>query len=162
MNRLLINKFGKLLASIVVCQLAGVVGSFFTRISVDTWYSTLKKPFFTPPNSWFAPVWIVLYILMGVSSFLVWERGLDDKEIKNALKIFILQLLFNCIWSMAFFGLQSPLAGFVVIIVLWLLILWTIFEFIKISKASAILLVPYVIWVSFAVVLNGSILILNF
>jgi tryptophan-rich sensory protein len=151
----------KLIISIFICQLAGFIGSFFTRVSVDTWYKNLTKPFFNPPNWVFSPVWITLYFLMGVSFFLIWTKDLYMSKKKKALSIFLIQLIFNTIWSMVFFGLKNIYLSVVVIIALWFLILFTILEFYKISKVSAFLLVPYILWVSFAGILNASILLLN-
>jgi tryptophan-rich sensory protein len=151
----------KLLASIIVCQAAGVVGSFFTIRSVDTWYASINKPFFNPPNSVFGPVWLALYFLMGFSLFLVWQKGLGGNYEKRAFTIFIIHLALNSFWSFAFFGCQSPIAGLIVIILLWLTILWLIISFYKISRAAAILLIPYILWVSFAAILNSAIYLLN-
>ncbi len=151
----------KLVICIIICQSAGFIGSVFTSPSIPTWYATLKKPSFTPPNWLFAPVWITLFTLMGISAFLVWRKGLDDQQVKKALIIFAVQLIFNTLWSVAFFGLRSPLAGLIVISILWIAILLTILNFFKISMTSGLLLIPYILWVSFAAVLNLSILILN-
>jgi benzodiazapine receptor len=145
----------KFLVSIIVCQLAGGIGSIFTANSVGTWYADLIKPSFSPPNWLFAPVWILLYFLMGISLFLVWSKG------KRGLPIFFIQLVVNAFWSIAFFGLKSPLFGLIVIIILWVLILLTIIKFFKISKLAAWLLIPYIAWVTFATILNFSIWILN-
>jgi len=155
-------EFIKLLLSVLVCQLAGFVGSIFTIVSISTWYMTLNKPFFTPPNWLFAPVWIILFALMGISLFLVWRKGLNIIGVKTAVIVFFLQLTLNVLWSIAFFGLRSPLAGLIVIAILWFAIIWTILRFYKISSISALLLIPYILWVSFAAVLNLSILILNY
>ncbi len=155
------NKIIKLAASIILCQLAGVIGSFFTTPAIPNWYQTLSKPFFTPPKWLFAPVWIILYLLMGISLFLVWEKKARDPRIKSALIIFFIQLALNSFWSVSFFGFRSPLMGFINIVFLWLAILWTLQKFLKISRISGILMVPYFAWVSFAAVLNFSILILN-
>lgn len=151
----------KLIISIVICQLAGVIGSLFTRPAIPTWYATLRRPSFTPPNWIFSPVWITLFVLMGISAFLVWNKGLSDKEVKIALSIFAVQLILNVLWSVMFFGLRSPLAGFIEIVILWIVILLTILYFLKVSKAAGILLMPYILWVSFAVALNFSIWRLN-
>lgn len=151
----------KLLISIVICQLAGVVGSFFTTPAIPTWYRTLVKPFFTPPNWLFAPVWIVLYCLMGISLFLVWEKEAKNAQAKKALIIFFIQLILNAFWSISFFGFRSPLWGFINIVFLWLAIIWTMQKFLQISRLSGLLMLPYFIWVSFAAVLNFSILVLN-
>ncbi len=138
----------------------GYAGSFFTANSMD-WYQSLDKPAFNPPNRIFAPVWTVLYLLMGIAVFLIWQRGLSDKLGKVALACFILQLVFNAIWTPIFFGMKQPLIAFGVIILLWLSIAATIICFYRVSKLSAVLLVPYIVWVSFAAVLNAAICILN-
>lgn len=151
----------KLLLSLIVCQLAGVVGSVFTTPAIPAWYATLKKPAFTPPNWLFSPVWITLFALMGLSAFLVWRKGLDQEGVKTAVSIFVIQLVLNALWSVMFFGLRSPLAGLVEIVFLWVAILVTILYFWRISIPAGILLVPYILWVSFAAVLNFSIWRLN-
>lgn len=149
----------RLLSSIIVCQLAGVVGSFFTTPAIPTWYAGLEKPFFTPPGWLIGAVWITLYTLMGVSLFIVWNRGV--KESKKALHLFFLQLVLNASWSVGFFGLRSPLAGLVLIVPLWLSIVLTILEFNRLSRKAALLLLPYILWVSFAAFLNLSIFVMN-
>jgi tryptophan-rich sensory protein len=151
----------KLLASIAMCQAAGIIGSFFTRESVSSWYTSLDKPFFNPPNSVFGPVWVTLYLLMGFSLFLIWRKGLDSSKAKQAFSVFIIHLLINSLWSFAFFGCRSPLAGFIVIVILWFTIVWVIISFFSISRIASILLIPYILWVSFAAVLNGAIFFLN-
>ncbi|MBU0570696.1 MAG: tryptophan-rich sensory protein [Candidatus Omnitrophica bacterium] len=151
----------KLIISIVLCQVAGIVGSLFTRQSVDTWYININKPFFNPPDSVFAPVWIILYLLMGVSLFIFWRKGQNTRQSKIAISAFMLQLILNVLWSFAFFGCRSPLAGLIVIVLLWVAILLTIVSFLKISRIASILLSPYLLWVSFAAVLNAAIFVLN-
>ena len=151
----------KLLASIAACQLAGFLGSQFTRSAIPSWYDQLQKPSFAPPNWLFAPMWISLYLMMAVAAYLVWHKGLGFKGVGTALTVFLVQLLLNALWSPVFFGLRSPLAGAVVIVVLWLAILATIIAFAKISPPAAWLLVPYLLWVSLATVLNISIYFLN-
>lgn len=151
----------RLILAIAICQLAGALGSVFTSSSVSTWYPRLIKPSFTPPGSVIGGVWIVLFTLMGISLFLVWRDGKRDADWKIALGVFAAQLVVNVLWSWAFFGQQSPLAGIVVIAVLWLLILQTIVRFWPISKNAAWLLVPYILWVSFAAFLNYTIWQLN-
>ena len=155
------SKIIKLTASVLICQLAGLAGSFFTRASVDTWYKMLDKPFFTPPSWIFAPVWIVLYFLMGISLFLIWSEGLDKPQIRNALRVFLLQLILNSSWSAVFFGMQNILLSVIIIMLLWFAIVWTILKFYKISRRTAFILIPYFCWVSFAVILNITILLLN-
>jgi benzodiazapine receptor len=151
----------KLITSIVICQLAGVIGAIFTTSAISTWYATLKKPAFTPPNWVFSPVWITLFVLMGIAAFLVWNKGLSDQRVKTALSIFVAQLILNVAWSVMFFGLRSPLAGLIEIAVLWIAILLSILYFFKVSNIAGILLLPYILWVSFAAILNFSIWRLN-
>ena len=150
----------KLSASIILCQLAGWIGSLATIPSIPTWYETLKKPSFTPPNWIFSPVWVSLYAIMGISLFLVW-RNPDKPKVKTALIFFFVQLLFNILWSVSFFGLHSPLLGLMDIILLWVAILLTIKNFFNVSKIAGLLLLPYLLWVSFAVLLNFSLWLLN-
>lgn len=153
-----INYF-KLIASIIICQLAGIIGSFFTVSSVSTWYTTINKPFFNPPSFVFGPVWITLYLLMGISLYLIWNNY--SKDMKLPLIFFGIQLGLNSLWSILFFGLQNPLFAFIEIIILWAFILLSIIGFYKKSKPAAYLLVPYILWVSFAAILNFSIFYLN-
>lgn len=155
-----INYF-KLISSILICQLAGFIGSFFTVSSVSSWFLTLNKPFFNPPNWLFGPVWITLYFLMGISLYLVWSKGIKDIQSKMAVLIFAIQLILNSLWSIIFFGFQSLLFAFIEIILLWIAILLTIIYFNKISKTASYLLIPYILWVSFAAILNFSIYYLN-
>jgi benzodiazapine receptor len=151
----------KLIVSILVCQLAGFIGSIFTRPAISTWYAGLLKPRFMPPDWVFAPVWISLYILMGVAAFLVWRRGLHHQVVRRALAIFGVQLALNILWSFLFFGLRSPLAGLIGISILGIAIILTVQSFLKVSRTSGLLLIPYFIWVSFATGLNLSIWWLN-
>ncbi|MFP4424800.1 MAG: TspO/MBR family protein [Candidatus Woesearchaeota archaeon] len=148
----------KLIASIIICQLAGIIGSVFTISSVSTWYVTLNKPFFNPPGWIFGPVWTILYLLMGISLYLVWT---NKDRTRKALAIFATQLVLNSLWSILFFGLQSPFLAAMEIIVLWGAILLSIAYFYRISRPAAYLLIPYILWVTFAAVLNLSIFLLN-
>jgi tryptophan-rich sensory protein len=159
-NRKLIGVF-KLVISIVVCQCAGAIGSIFTASSIPTWYATLNKPVFTPPNWLFAPAWITLYLLMAIAAFLVWRRGLHIKPVRIALILFLIQLIINVVWSVVFFGLQSILSGLIVIVILWIMILFTIIQFYKVSVAAGSLMIPYILWVTFATCLNAGIYLLN-
>jgi benzodiazapine receptor len=156
-----INKIVKLIAAILVCQITGFIGSFFTIPSIPTWYASIQKPAFTPPNWVFAPVWTTLFLLMGISLYLIWEKGLERKELKFAVSVFVIQLALNVIWSVLFFGLQSPFLAFVEIVFLWIAILVNIIVFYRISKLAGGLLVPYILWVSVAAYLNYSVWILN-
>jgi tryptophan-rich sensory protein len=151
----------RLVVAIVICQLAGVFGSIFTFSEIPNWYATLKKPFFSPPNWLFGPAWLTLYTLMGVSFYLVWSKGLRSKLVKSALMIFGTQLFLNALWSFLFFGLHSPFYGLVGIILLWFSIILTIFKFYKISRNAGLLLLPYLLWVTFAMSLNYFVLLLN-
>lgn len=153
--------YWKLSVSILICQLAGVIGAFFTVSSVSTWYLTLNKPFFNPPSWVFSPVWITLYLMMGISLYMVWNSGLEFRQTKIAVTIFGVQLVLNSFWSILFFGFKSPLLAFVEIIFLWTAILATIIYFYRISKHASYLLIPYLLWVSFAAVLNFSLVYLN-
>ena len=151
----------KLVISIVACGSAGLVGSIFTTSAIPTWYSTIQKPSFTPPNWLFAPVWTILYLLMAIAAFIIWRRGTDNQQVRTALIIFLIQLVLNALWSFVFFGLQSILSGVVVIILLWIAIVCTVLAFARISTAAGALLAPYLLWVSFAAALNVSIFMLN-
>ncbi|PIT85824.1 TspO protein [Candidatus Micrarchaeota archaeon CG10_big_fil_rev_8_21_14_0_10_59_7] len=148
----------KLVLSLGACFAAAAIGSFFTMPSIATWYASLAKPAFAPPNWMFAPAWTLLYAMMGIALFLVWREAAKKGA---AMTAFGGQLFLNALWSAAFFGAHSPFFGFVVIVLLWLTILDTIIEFRKISEAAAWLLVPYFFWVSFAACLNYSIWMLN-
>ena len=156
-----VRDIAKLLISVLACQCAGFIGSIFTTPSIPTWYATLQKPPFTPPSWLFAPAWITLYLLMGISSFIIWRKGINNGRVREALIVFLIQLILNSLWSIVFFGLKSPLYGVVVIVALWIAILFTMFKFFKLSTAAGGLLLPYILWVSFAAVLNISIWVLN-
>lgn len=151
----------KLVVSILLCQFAGLIGSVFTALSLENWYLFLEKPAFSPPAWIFFPAWVTLYTLMGISLYLVWEKGLKEQEVKKGMFIFGIQLGLNALWSILFFGLKSPYYAFVEIVLLWFAILLTILKFRKISKTASYLLFPYILWVSFAMLLNYYIWILN-
>ncbi len=151
----------KLVISLVICQLAGILGSLFTMSKIPTWYMTLSKPELAPPNWIFGPVWTTLFILMGIALYLVWNQGTDRKDVKIALYIFSTQLILNVLWSIIFFGLENPGSAFIEIISLWISILLSIIYFYKISKPASYLLIPYIAWVSFASYLNFMIWWLN-
>lgn len=151
----------KLIVSFLLPFLAGAIGSAFTLSKIPTWYGTLVKPYFSPPNWLFGPVWTFLYLVMGISFYLVIKNGILGKEVKVAIIIFLIQLVFNALWSIIFFGLKNPFLAFGVIIVLWFLIVINIFKFYSINKVSGLILIPYLLWVSFASVLNYSIYLLN-
>ncbi len=151
----------KLVVSIIACLAAGAIGSIFTRSAIPTWYATLEKPAFNPPNWLFAPAWALLYLLMSIAAFLVWRRGLENRQVRIALIVFLIQLILNALWSVVFFGLESPLYGLIVISALWVAILFTVLKFYRISSVASVLMWPYLLWVTFAAVLNVSIWLLN-
>lgn len=148
-------------SSVGVCFLAAGIGSVFTTSAIDTWYTTLQKPVFSPPNWIFGPVWTLLYLMMGISLYIFWNTKTNAKERRQGLSLFFVQLALNVLWSILFFGLKSPIAALIGIILLWLAIFLTTKNFLQISKAAGWLLIPYIAWVSFAAVLNLSIVILN-
>ena len=156
------NKITKILTVVVTCLAVGYFSGIVTRSAIVDWYPTLIKPSFNPPNWVFAPVWTLLYIMMGVAAGLVWNRIDFEKEIvKKALIVFAVQLGLNALWSYLFFGLHNPMLAGLEIILLWLMIYETYLQFSKINKISGYLFIPYLAWVSFAAVLNASILWLN-
>jgi len=154
------NKWIKLLIFILICQLAGLVGSNFTTSQINGWYATLQKPSFTPPNWLFGFVWTILFILMGISLYWIWGKRLE-RNFRKAILFFGIQLVLNILWNFFFFGLQNPSYGLIEIILLWIAIAITIFEFYKLSKKAGLILLPYIVWVSIATVLNYYILVLN-
>lgn len=156
------NKITKIIVTVAICLAVGYFSGIETRSAILDWYPTLSKPSFNPPNWVFAPVWTLLYIMMGVAAGLVWDRFSFDKgAVKKALVFFIVQLVLNAIWSYLFFGLHNPMLAGLEIILLWLMIYETYFQFTKINKVAGYLLVPYLVWVAFAAVLNASIWWLN-
>lgn len=154
-----INNFLKLVISVLISEFAGVVGWAFTASAIPTWYATLAKPALNPPAWIFGPVWAILYFLMGISLWLVWKSGAVEK--KKAIRLFIIQLTLNAIWSPIFFGYHSIGNALAVIVLLWAAIVLTILLFKRVSKPAAWFLAPYILWVSFAAYLNFAIWILN-
>jgi len=151
----------KLILCLVITLGVGFAGSLYTAPAIRTWYATLHKPSFNPPNWVFMPVWTVLYIMMAVAAFLVWRAPATGRWKVVALAAFLVQLLLNLLWSLLFFGLRQPAYALVDIVLLWLMIVVTAFLFVKLSRPAALLLVPYLAWVTFAAVLNSEILRLN-
>ncbi len=154
------NDVLKLVLSCMLPLSAAAIGSLSTTAQSD-WYRGLIKPFFNPPGWVFGPVWTVLYLMMGISFFLIWRRGFSGRAGRAALVLFLSQLTLNAIWTLLFFGLQSPLLALADIVLLWILIVFTIHTFATLSKPAAWLLIPYMVWVSFASVLNAAIWWLN-
>lgn len=151
----------KLIACLAVVFVAAGIGSLATTKAIPTWYKGLAKPSFNPPAWLFGPAWTVLYLMMAVAAWLVWKQGIGAAGVKLALAVFLAQLLLNTLWSILFFGLRSPLAGLVDIVVLWLAILATIVLFFRLSVPAGVLLLPYIAWVTFAAVLNAAVFLLN-
>jgi benzodiazapine receptor len=151
----------KFFISVVIPLLVGGLGGFFTSSGVNGWYALANKPSFNPPNWIFAPVWTLLYLLMGIALYLVWKSEANKGLKRQAIGLFAIQLVLNFFWSIIFFYAHQPGWAFVEIIALWAMILLTILWFGKISPAAAWLLVPYISWVSFASLLNFAIWILN-
>lgn len=156
----------KLLFSIAIgvllCLGVGFLAGQATQMSVKTWYATLEKPFFTPPDWLFAPVWTLLYVLMGVAVGRVGYFSLHHREGRTASYLFGFQLLLNGLWSLVFFGLRNPVGGLMVILILLLVIVKTIQQFKKVDILATQLMFPYLIWVIFATFLNGGVVYLNF
>jgi len=150
-----------LVGCVVLCLAAGMIGSFFTFSAIPAWYATLVKPALSPPNWLFGPVWTTLYILMGAALYMVRESGASKPRVADASRWFGLQLALNTAWSIIFFGLKSMPLALLEIAVMWLVIAITMEKFRKISRNAFLLLVPYLAWVSFAMLLNASLWLLN-
>jgi len=150
----------KLGISLLIPLFVGYLGSTFTISQISTWYAGINKPGLLPPNGIFGPVWTILYILMGIAFYLVWQVK-TKKDKKIAFYFFVIQLVLNLLWSIIFFNYHWLLLAVLEIIFLWIMILMTIFEFKRISKTAAILLWPYLAWVSFASYLTIAVWLLN-
>lgn len=157
----MITKYLKPIFFILICEFAGIIGSAFTASSIGSWYRTLEKPSFSPPNWIFGPVWTLLYGLMGIAWYLVWQKRKENSFAQKASNIFIIHLFFNAIWSPIFFGAKMPGLALVDILIILAMIVLLIALFFRINKTAAILLLPYLAWVSFATVLNFQIWKLN-
>lgn len=148
----------QVLSAIVLCQAAGMIGSLFTSSAIPNWYAALQKPWFTPPSWVFAPVWITLYTLMGISFYLVCKKRPRNKL---PIYIFLIQLALNALWSYLFFGLHNPFYALIEIVLLNIAILATIILFYKVDKRASYLLIPYIVWTTIATFLNYYIWVLN-
>lgn len=152
----------RIILCVIICLAVGYLSSIVTQSSIKTWYPTITKPSFNPPNWVFAPVWTLLYIMMGIAAGMVWNKLDTNKElVKKALSFFIIQLLLNALWSYLFFGLNNILLAFIEIILLWLIIYETYYIFKQVDKKAGYLLIPYLGWVGFATILTGTIYWLN-
>lgn len=156
------NKYLKIIYCVAICLAVGYLSSNVTQSSIKTWYPTIEKPIFNPPSWVFAPVWTILYIMMGVAAGMVWNKLESNKElVKKGLLFFTVQLLLNALWSYLFFGLNNILLAFLEIILLWLIMYETYNIFKQIDKKASYLLIPYLAWVGFATILTGTIYFLN-
>lgn len=155
------NSYLKIILMVALCLGVGYLSGVATRSSIDLWYPLLEKPSFNPPNEVFFPVWTVLYIMMGVAGGLVWSKLHTADQARMALKYFFIQLVLNALWSVLFFGLRNPFVALIEIVLLWLMIYETFYKFIRVDKYAGWLMIPYLLWVSFAAVLNASIWYLN-
>lgn len=149
-----VKSWGKLIGAVVLCEGAGIVGTIFTVSSIQNWYAFLNKPSFSPPNYLFGPVWTILYALMGIAFYLV-------RKNKFAVKLFLAHLFFNAIWSIIFFGQHNIGLALIDILIMWVMIVAMIPRFYKIRKQASYLLLPYIMWVTFATALNYAVWVLN-
>jgi len=149
------------LESLALCLSAGIIGGLFTTSAITEWYQYINKPSFNPPNWIFGPVWTLLYFMMSIALYLVWQKGLKKKENWSAFIFFMVQLGLNTLWSILFFGLRSPLLGLIDIALLFITIVVVIYKFFRINKTASLMLAPYLLWVTFASVLNFFIWKLN-
>lgn len=149
----------KLFLSLILPQLSGLIGSYFTINAIPTWYAYLNKPSFSPPNWLFGPVWLTLYLMMGIAVYLNWIK--NTKQAKFNVRLFFIHLFFNLIWTPVFFGLKDTLFALYIIIMIWIFIVAMIISFRKVNKLSSLLLIPYLLWVTFASFLNYFIWRLN-
>ena len=156
------SKIMKILVMVATCLAVGFFAGLFTQAGVREWFPMLAKPSFNPPNWVFAPVWSLLYILMGIAAGLVWSRmDVEHDRVRRSLVYFWIQLALNALWSALFFGLRNPFLALIEIVLLWLMIYETWFRFKRIDKTAGWLFVPYLAWVTFASALNLSIWWLN-
>jgi benzodiazapine receptor len=154
----------KFVISIIVCESVGIIGSFFTFSSVTNWFPMLVKPWFSPPSWLFGPVWIIMYFLMGLSLYIIWNSKAELSKQKYRKQFFILfgiQLILNALWSFLFFGLKTPIYGLIDILFIDIVVAMTIIYAYRVSKYAAILLAPYMVWITFATLLNFDIVLLN-
>lgn len=153
--------YKRLAISLLLPQLAGAIGAMFTSPNIGSWYDVLEKPFFTPPDWVFGPVWITLYLLMGVSSYMVWQKTKSNHDAKKAVLLYWIHLCFNASWSIVFFGLQMTGIALVNIFIILFFIILLIVKFSRFDYRASLLLVPYLLWVCLATLLNFSIWYLN-
>jgi len=156
------DTFLPLIISFIISFLIAFIGSSATTPQIKGWYSvSIVKPPISPPNWIFAPVWTLLFIFMAISAYLVWQNRRNNKNANIGLVSYLIQLILNCFWSISFFAMKSPLLAFIAIVLLWITILITIYYFFKVNKTAAYLIIPYILWVSFASILNFWIVLIN-
>ena len=153
--------WGKLVGWIMLCEAAGIAGSLFTASSIPTWFQTLQKPVFNPPSWLFGPVWVTLYLLMGIAAYRITSLGLKKTGVKRAIGLFLGNLLLNALWSPMFFGARDIALAFIIIAAIWLTLIIVIFRYQELDKPAAYMMLPYLAWVSFATVLNYNFWLLN-
>lgn len=151
----------KIIIAVVICQVMGLASGLVTFDAIPNWYADLNKPSFNPPNWLFGPAWTLLYTLMGIAAALIWHEGWNRPEVKQALGWFAAQLVLNAAWTLIFFGLKTPAWALIEIAILWAAILICIIHFFRIKSLAGYLMIPYLLWVSFAALLNFSIWQLN-
>ncbi len=160
-NTNVISNSWKLLICIIICQAVGLSAGYLTNTQNNVWYDNIVKPSWNPPGYLFGPVWTILYLLMGISLWIIWKSNAPEHKKLNAELVFAAQLFLNFWWTIIFFKFQAPELAFAEILLMIILILITIFKFAEISRTAAWLLVPYISWVCFAAILNYNLWILN-
>ncbi len=153
--------WSKVLIGIATCLMVGFISGISTPEAVNGWYQNIEKPGFTPPDWVFAPVWSILYTLMGLAAALVWHQGWERSEVSNAILFFLAQLILNALWPVVFFGMRNPTAALVTIVLLIIVLIVTIVRFFRINRTAGVFLLPYLAWVLFACALNIAIVYLN-
>lgn len=151
----------KITLLVLLCLAIGYAAGMITQNGIATWYIHLEKPSFNPPNWVFAPVWTLLYIAIGIAGGIIWNKKNKNHLVKKALLFYSIQLILNLLWSFLFFGLKNPLIALIEIILLFLITYETYLLFGKINKTAGYLFIPYLLWISFAMLLNASIWWLN-
>ncbi len=155
------SSFWKLIIAIVICETTGIISGLISQVGMDRWFMTIDKPSWNPPAYLFGPVWTSLYLLMGISLWLIWDSNVLPKIKTKAIAIFSLQLFLNFCWSIIFFRFHSPVLALIDIILMVITIVITIILFNPISRVASWLLIPYLFWVCFATFLNYAIWSLN-
>lgn len=151
--------YSKLFLCLMLPQLVAMLGAYFSTSSDGSWYDSLEKPFFNPPSTIFGPIWTVLYVLMGIASYIVWMQ--KSPWYSRTMTWYWIHLVLNALWTPVFFGLQSPLKGLFIITPMWVLVGICVLAFSLRSRIASFMMVPYFLWVSYEMVLNASIYWLN-